>query len=76
MNDLLDDRLEGELARLEDQINMLIALSQRLHEDNRGLRQQAETLQAERAALAQKHDLARARIEAMIERLRALESAG
>jgi cell division protein ZapB len=45
-----------------------------LKEENRALRQRQDTLSAERATLMQKNEQVRARVEAMIGRLKAMES--
>ena len=48
-------------------------LCARLSEENRMLRDSQENLNAERAALLEKNETARSRIEAMISRLKAME---
>ena len=48
----------------------------RLAEENASLRRGRDQLAGERAALMTRNEQARARVEAMIERLKALESAG
>jgi cell division protein ZapB len=60
-----------ELKRLED----LIATVAQVKEENRALRQRQETLTAERASLLQKNEQVRARVEAMIGRLKSMEQA-
>lgn len=45
-----------------------------LKEENRALRQRQDALAAERATLMQKNEQVRARVEAMIGRLKAMES--
>ncbi len=67
------DGLERELARVEARLDELLALCQQLEEENRSLRQKQESLMAERAGLLQKNERARARVEAMITRLKAME---
>lgn len=67
------DSLERELARVEARLDALLALCQQLEEENRSLRQKQESLMAERAGLLQKNERARARVEAMISRLKAME---
>ena len=55
-----------------------IALETLLHEikeENRALRQRQETLTSERANLLQKNEQVRARVEAMIGRLKSMEQA-
>jgi cell division protein ZapB len=57
-------------------VDQLIALCQRLAEENRSLRLSQEQLVSERANLLAKNEQARARVEAMINRLKALEQSG
>ena len=58
---------------LEEKIDRLIRICNKLEEENRALREQQSSLIAERAALIEKSELARSRVEAMITRLRAME---
>lgn len=51
---------------------MLAVLSQ-VQEENRSLRQRQDVISAERSSLLQKNEQVRARVEAMIGRLRTLE---
>ena len=46
-----------------------------IKEENRALRQRQDTLTAERARLLQKNEQVRARVEAMIGRLKSMEQA-
>jgi cell division protein ZapB len=64
---------DAELQRLEQRIDELVALADRLRDENRALRQRQETISAERTALLHKNEQVRARVEAMIGRLRTLE---
>ena len=59
---------------LEEKIEHLIRICDMLEDENRVLRDQQTSLVAERAALVEKSELARARVEAMITRLRAMEA--
>lgn len=61
------------LAQLNKRIEQLLDTARRLDEENRQLRVQQEQWQQERAALISKNDQARSRVEAMIQRLKALE---
>ena len=65
----------SNIDRLEQQMGKLLALCEKLHEENRSLQARQEALVAERAALVAKNEQARSRVEAMISRLRALEQA-
>lgn len=68
-----NQRLDHELQRIEKRIEELVAICNELKEENRSLRQRQEILTSERAGLLQKNDLVRGRVEAMIERLKAME---
>ena len=59
---------------LEEKINRLIRICERLEDENRALRDQQNSLIAERATLVEKSELARSRVEAMITRLRGMEA--
>ena len=59
---------------LEEKIDHLIRICNRLEEETRALRAQQSSLIAERAALVEKSEMARSRVEAMITRLRAMET--
>jgi cell division protein ZapB len=62
-----------ELAQLERRIEELLVTVEALKEENRALRQRQESLAAERSAFAQRNDQVRARVEAMIGRLKTME---
>ena len=66
--------VETELSRLEVRVGELLTLVQQLTEDNRALRHRQDSLSNERATLLQKNEQVRTRVEAMIGRLRALET--
>lgn len=69
-------RMAGDdLSKLEFRIDELIKIVERLKEENLSLQQKQDTLVAERAALVQKNELVRTRVEAMISRLRSMEHA-
>lgn len=65
--------MEQDLKKLQHLVDGLIQTCDRLHEENRSLRQQVQGASAERASLLEKHEIAKGRVEAMIARLRALE---
>ena len=65
---------EAELARLEEQVNNLLELLGRLSKENRSLRAQQESLATERAGLLEKHDQVRNRVDAIVTRLKSLET--
>jgi cell division protein ZapB len=64
----------GQVQQLSARIDKLLELTRRLADENRSLRQGQETLAIERAQLLSKNELARSRVEAMISRLKSLES--
>jgi len=66
--------MEADLQRLEARVGELLALVRQLGEENRALRQRQDSLAGERAALLQKNEQARTSVEAMIGRLRMLET--
>lgn len=65
---------EPDLKRLEAQVDQLIRTIERLSEENSNLRGKQQELMSERAELIEKTELARSRVEAMITRLRAIET--
>jgi cell division protein ZapB len=67
--------MEAELQRLEARVGELLALVRQLTEENRALRHRQDSLSGERAVLLQKNEQVRTSVEAMIGRLRLLESA-
>lgn len=64
---------EQDLRRLEQRIDQLIDTVSSLKNENISLRQQQEKLIIERSQLLDKTETAKARVEAMISRLRSLE---
>lgn len=62
-----------DLERLERQVEELIQGCQHLREENHDLRLRQGALVAERAELIEKTEQARARVEAMLDRLKAME---
>jgi cell division protein ZapB len=64
---------DQELQLFEARIDELVTLTMQLREENRALRQRLDGLMAERATLLQKNEQVRARVEAMIGRLKAME---
>ncbi|HEU0276829.1 MAG TPA: TIGR02449 family protein [Rhodanobacteraceae bacterium] len=67
---------EDELAALSSVLDGVLARLNRLVEENASLRHGRDQLADERAALITRNEQARARVEAMIERLKQLENAG
>ncbi|HEY8510014.1 MAG TPA: TIGR02449 family protein [Steroidobacteraceae bacterium] len=73
MSDTTRTQLDLELMRLEKRVEELLAEVNHLKEENRALRQRHEALATERATLLQKNEQVRARVEAMIGRLKTME---
>jgi cell division protein ZapB len=61
--------MDADLKALEDKIGQLVELTQRLRDDNRGLRQQLAEAANDNKRLGDKVDAARVRLEALLERL-------
>ena len=64
---------QTELQALAAKLNQLVEVARKLDAENRTLKSVQAELLDERAALSGKNDQARARIEAMISRLKAME---
>ena len=60
--------------QLEQQLDSLIQRYQELREENRKLRTNKDELEGERQKLLDKNEMATAKIEAMINRLKSMES--
>ena len=63
----------AEIGLLERRIEELLVTVDTLKEENRALRQRQESLSTERSTFAQRNDQVRARVEAMIGRLKTME---
>jgi cell division protein ZapB len=61
------------LKELEHKIDELISLCKELNQENRALKAQVAGWRDERRDLMDKNELARSKVEAMIDRLRAME---
>ena len=66
---------EHDLRKLEQRVEDLIRACSYLKDENKSLRARQDSLVAERAALIEKTEMARTRVEAMITRLKSMESA-
>ena len=64
-----------KINRLEDQVTELLDLCKRLDQENNDLRAQLQHLSGERATLLEQKEQVRSQVEAMISRLRSMESA-
>ena len=73
MDDNINSTFEHELKRLEKRVDALVRVCDQLQDENRSLKQRQDVLTSERASLLQKNEQVRARVEAMIGRLKAME---
>jgi len=64
---------ENQLKALEKKIDELIALCGELNTENQTLKRDSQGWHFERTQLVEKNELARSKVEAMINRLQALE---
>ena len=67
---------ELDLKKLENRVDDLIKTIDRLQSENKTLRDSHTHLQTERTRLVEKTEMARTRVQAMIERLKAIENDG
>lgn len=65
---------EIELKRLDDSVGVLLNTIEQLQDENYQLRSQQEYLKIERARLMEKNELARTRVESIINRLKSMET--
>ena len=65
--------VDNELKKLERRVDDLVTIVTQLKEENRALHQRQDSLTSDRANLLQKNEQVRARVEAMIGRLKAME---
>lgn len=63
------------IEKLEDKVDELLDICQRLSNDNRELRSQLKQLATERSSLVEQKEKVRVQVESMISRLRAMEKA-
>jgi|TARA_B110000483_G_scaffold235275_1_gene306584 cell division protein ZapB len=73
MVDNINSTFERELKRLEKRVDALVSVCDQLQDENRSLKQRQDVLTTERAGLLQKNEQVRARVEAMVGRLKAME---
>ena len=76
MDENINSTFEHELKRLEKRVDALVRVCDQLQDENKSLKQRQDILTAERANLLQKNEQVRARVEAMIGRLKAMEQGG
>lgn len=65
----------SRIDRLEQQVNELLDMCRRLGKENSDLRAQLQHLSGERASLLEQKEQVRHQVEAMILRLRSMETA-
>lgn len=73
MDNKINLNFESDLKRLEDRLDDLVKICNQLQTENKSLKEKQETLSRERATMAQKNEEVRARVEAMIVRLKSME---
>jgi len=66
--------IDQELGQLEEKVSSLLDIINRLMKENRSLRAQQETQATERAGLLERHDEVRSRVDAIVTRLKSLET--
>ena len=69
-----NEQANQELKQLEQRVDELIHTCRRLRDENLSLRSNRESLLAEKTKLSEKNKIARNRLEAIVDRLRTLES--
>jgi cell division protein ZapB len=62
-----------ELKKLENRVDDLIHICNRLTDENRSLRDQHDMLQQDKNQLMKKNELVKTRVEAMVARLKSME---
>jgi len=70
-----NERVDLELQRLERRLDELVTICRQLQEENQSLKERQDMLTEDRATLLQKNELVRGRVEAMVNRLKAMEQA-
>jgi cell division protein ZapB len=73
MENKINLNFESDLKRLEDRLDDLVKICNKLQTENKSLKEKQETLSRERATMVQKNEEVRARVEAMIVRLKSME---
>lgn len=66
--------IDQELGQLEEKVDALLDIIDRLTKENHSLRAQQGTLAQERAGMLERHDEVRNRVEAIVTRLKSLET--
>jgi cell division protein ZapB len=71
----MNETTTSKMNHLEEQVSELLDLCKRLGKENSDLRTPLQHLSGERATLLEQKEQARSQVEAMITRLRSMESA-
>ena len=66
--------IDQKITRLEEQVEILLHTVDRLIKENKSLRIQQDSHSTERATLIERNDQVRNRVEAIVTRLKSLES--
>ena len=66
--------IDQELGQLEEKVDALLDIIDRLTKENQSLRAQQGTNAQERAGMLERHDEVRNRVEAIVTRLKSLET--
>ena len=69
------DLLQGKIDRLESSVRELLLYCNRLTEENDSFKHNNKQLMIERSELQSKNDKARGQVEAMVDRLKAMDRA-
>lgn len=67
------DNIDQELRVLEHRVDELVALCNRLKEENRILRNKEQNLRSERVRLLERNEVATRRVESIISRLKSMD---
>lgn len=68
--------LEKKIEKLEDSVDKLIAHCKKLSDENDSIKYSNKQLLLERSELQNKNDKVRSQVEAMVERLKAMDNMG
>ncbi|MDB2566559.1 TIGR02449 family protein [Porticoccaceae bacterium] len=68
------NRIMTDTDNFEEKLDRLIELCQQLKRDNKALREREDDLLGERSQLMKKNEMARQKVETMINRLQALSA--
>ncbi len=66
--------IDQELGKLEEKVDSLLDIITRLMQENQSLRAQQVAQATERAGLVERHDEVRNRVDAIVTRLKSLET--